>query len=1807
MRRQDTWVKGKGKKRMRILAGMLSFCVLVTACPDMPAPRSVSAAEERTEAGERYISGFAELSEEIREQTVPVGTALEELMLPDTLEAVMTAAGESLSPEDTENQPGDGGKEDAGENDGKEDGGAAGGDVDDGENGGKEDGGASDGESDDKEDDGTTDGESGDGENGSNEDDSAPGGESDNGEIGGEDGTEEGEPSDIEREDTETGGETADRQDAQAEDGGASEETAVTDSGAAQETHTVTLPEYYAEHVISVQTLENTQAEEQKEPKTKEQEASITIEGVTWRSEPTYDGNAEGTYTFTAVLPEGYALAEGVSLPQIRVTVEQTDAKPRRAARASAASDWGGTGLQPVAVMKSSDKDGTIFGYGNNLTITQGSAAATTKLYYTESSELIDLSPAEGSVADGFHLEQYALNTQGSDDDYSSYGIVIHMSGGILNQIWNRRSDGGNARSIQIFMSGGTLLTEKVACEAHVVDISGDSVIKGKLYGNEGLSISGSPQIGGEGKGITISSGQSFTVKGALSGANIYVNPQADFADGTKIAQAASGCTITASDLSQMKLTGSYVEGKELYLENNAICIRVKPAVPHTVTYDYGTNGGTSATKTSAEVLEGDAVNLMPTAAKTGWEFVGWNTNPNAHEGLTDDLIMGEADVTLYAIYKKTLSASFYSGSAGVKETVSTTIYNNATVGNVKAPAMKPWAVAGESGYTPDRWSDGQFSGINYYPKNTISLSVTKGDQSFYGIYQKNLTVTYDANGGTGTADSQISTRKASVHETVAYKTTLMAKLNDGAGFHREGYNFNGWIEGSSTGNKVLQPNAWVSPKADTTYYVNWKPNTYQVTLNGNGGSGGTNLTSYTYGIEKVLPTDWTKTGYTFAGWYTDSGFAGTAVTKITATDTGIKTYYAKWTDDIAPVIGTLRYSYEPASLWHWLIGKDSLTITVPVTEEGSGADEITYTVTPEGGAADEKTAALRDGVAEITVSADFKGTISIVCTDKAGNVSAGVTVGAGLDASGVIIEDNAPDIVIKADRSPSDEQQTQPGGTAVEDRYYETVPALLVTVKDDMDNAITGGLDAIIYQVGDAGEKSAAVDRSSLQTAAQAAFTIPASEIPAGVTEITIIATDNAGNQAEMKLTIKVKGPENKPAAEIDYREEKLTGLAAGGTYRIHDTEYTADGEGCIPIKEEWMGTTVTIVKAGNGSETTDSPAQNLPVPARPTKPTPTGEDVAVPGGTGKLTGLTADTAYEVSTDGGKTWASRRADANGVIAGLAPGAYTVRVEAGASNFISENSSPAKIGAYQIKVTFVVDGETCREVFVDYGGTLADIPPVPPVEDAVGAWCSDRQGTPAVFTNITADMTVYAVYKKYYTVTLQGGAGYTLSAETGSESPVKEGESFTFRFALEKGYQRTKNFAVKVNGAAVELTAAEPYTYTISSIRAHQTVTVEGVAKKPAGKPSGGDKDKEDGKDQNPDDPAPNPEETDPDTQTPGSDNPENQTPNPPVTTPANQTPPAKETDAASGTTPPAGRMPEGRPGSRPGSTPGQGVAGTPEGTDDAPDGTGAEIQEADSAGHAPGAGGTDAQTQAADTEDAGTTEGGVREEKTEVSLGDGKVIVTVVYEEEKCTAAVADAEAVAKAVLKPEQQAKVNGGETIEIRVDVTDISEKVPEQDKEVIESGVEAYREETPGLVLGMYVDISMFIKIGEGDWNAIATTDEPIEVVIGIPEKLQSDGREFYIIRAHEGEHTLLRDLDGASDTITVSTDMFSSYAIAYEETEGAGAGRKCGLCHICPTFLGICCFIWLALALAAIGIVILVVVRRRKEKETEGER
>ena len=85
-------------------------------------------------------------------------------------------------------------------------------------------------------------------------------------------------------------------------------------------------------------------------------------------------------------------------------------------------------------------------------------------------------------------------------------------------------------------------------------------------------------------------------------------------------------------------------------------------------------------------------------------------------------------------------------------------------------------------------------------------------------------------------------------------------------------------------------------PADVTKLTVQWTAPAYTVTLNaGNGTINSGNVTSYTYGVGATLPTDVTRTGYTFKGWYDNEGLTGDPVTAIGDTETGNKEYWAKW------------------------------------------------------------------------------------------------------------------------------------------------------------------------------------------------------------------------------------------------------------------------------------------------------------------------------------------------------------------------------------------------------------------------------------------------------------------------------------------------------------------------------------------------------------------------------------------------------------------------------------------------------------------------------------------------------------------------------------------------------------------------------------------------------------------------------------------------------------------------------------------------------------------------------------------------
>ena len=100
------------------------------------------------------------------------------------------------------------------------------------------------------------------------------------------------------------------------------------------------------------------------------------------------------------------------------------------------------------------------------------------------------------------------------------------------------------------------------------------------------------------------------------------------------------------------------------------------------------------------------------------------------------------------------------------------------------------------------------------------------------------------------------------------------------------------WLD--SNGNSYA-PGASV-PTDVTELTVQWTAPAYTVTLNaGNGTINSGNVTSYTYGVGATLPTDVTRTGYTFKGWYDNESLIGSPVTAIGDIETGNKEYWAKW------------------------------------------------------------------------------------------------------------------------------------------------------------------------------------------------------------------------------------------------------------------------------------------------------------------------------------------------------------------------------------------------------------------------------------------------------------------------------------------------------------------------------------------------------------------------------------------------------------------------------------------------------------------------------------------------------------------------------------------------------------------------------------------------------------------------------------------------------------------------------------------------------------------------------------------------
>lgn len=175
------------------------------------------------------------------------------------------------------------------------------------------------------------------------------------------------------------------------------------------------------------------------------------------------------------------------------------------------------------------------------------------------------------------------------------------------------------------------------------------------------------------------------------------------------------------------------------------------------------------------------------------------------------------------------------------------------------------------------------------------------------------------------------------------------------------------------------------------------------------------------------------------------------------------------------------------------------------------------------------------------------------------------------------------------------------------------------------------------------------------------------------------------------------------------------------------------------------------------------------------------------------------------------------------------------------------------------------------------------------------------------------------------------------------------------------------------------------------------------------------------------------------------------------------------------------------------------------------------------------------------------TPESGKNELKSEISTGAVKTEISV------------DETKLKDTVLNEEQKKIVAGGGSSSINIQVSDITKNISDEQKKLIDSVLK------PGSQVGMYADISVLLTVIDKD-NTVITDHvlipeiaTKITVKMVLPDELlQKDStkvRTYQVIRLHDGKPEVIdSNWNAATATLTFETDKFSTYAVAYYDTD-----------------------------------------------------
>ena len=408
-----------------------------------------------------------------------------------------------------------------------------------------------------------------------------------------------------------------------------------------------------------------------------------------------------------------------------------------------------------------------------------------------------------------------------------------------------------------------------------------------------------------------------------------YMDTAGNYADKPSVAEALTpyyGETLVHKDLAREIKGLSFNENKTIQENGNRTQTQVKgnttvrlyyDRTVCTVTYDYRTNGGTSADKETVKTYYGADADLSVAAYKNGWEHAGWNTKSDSETGLTRYTVTG--NVTLYAVYRKDITVTFVDFAQTYKREGS--MYNNDTYALIDAPQCSTY---GGWENVSDIKAVGFNSRADITAEGAEKMEVKSGEEhlkipdsiTYYTVCSAAVTLTYELNGGTENDTTKPVTKTvycnaAAPQEVKGFKLQLGESIKES--FDLDGYThsyaFATWAQNSPESETRYACNADYVLKENTVMYALWDesvtPITYYIEFDGNAGTAARNVPGRMeaqYGEEITLPKQQPeRTGFTFMGWNTRTDGQGTeyqpqdTVKNLTTVNHATVKLYAQW------------------------------------------------------------------------------------------------------------------------------------------------------------------------------------------------------------------------------------------------------------------------------------------------------------------------------------------------------------------------------------------------------------------------------------------------------------------------------------------------------------------------------------------------------------------------------------------------------------------------------------------------------------------------------------------------------------------------------------------------------------------------------------------------------------------------------------------------------------------------------------------------------------------------------------------------